>query len=65
MAQWVKNQPVNAGDLRRGFDPQVGKIPWRRAQQLIPVFLPGESPWTEEPAGFGPRGCTESDTLSD
>ena len=27
MAQWVKNQPVNAGDLRCGFDPQVGKIP--------------------------------------
>ena len=24
------------------------KIPWRRAWQPIPVFLPGESPWTEE-----------------
>ena len=27
----------------RGFDPRVGKIPWRRARQHTPVFLPGES----------------------
>ena len=26
-----------------GFNPWVGKIPWRRAWQLTPVFLPGES----------------------
>ena len=29
---------------RDGFDPWVGKIPWRRAWQPIPAFLPGESP---------------------
>ena len=34
-----------------GFDPWVGKIPWRRAWQPTPVFLPGESPRTEEPGG--------------
>ena len=28
---------------RRGFDPWVRKIPWRRAWQPIPVCLPGES----------------------
>ena len=28
---------------RRGFDPWVGKILWRRAWQPTPVFLPGES----------------------
>ena len=28
--------------MRLGFDPWVGKIPWRRAQQPTPVFLPGE-----------------------
>jgi len=33
---------------RLGFDPWVRKIPWRRKWQLTPVFLPGESPWTEE-----------------
>ena len=34
-----------------GFNPWIGKIPWRRARQPTPVFLPGESPWTEEPGG--------------
>ena len=30
---------------RCGFDSRVGKIPWRRAWQPIPVFLPRESHW--------------------
>ena len=28
---------------RCGFDPWIGKIPWRRAWRSTPVFLPGES----------------------
>ena len=28
---------------RHEFDPWVGKIPWRRAWQPTPVFLPGKS----------------------
>ena len=28
---------------RLRFDPEVRKIPWRRAWQPTPVFLPGES----------------------
>ena len=31
------------GHKRWGFDSWVGKIPWRRAWQPMPVFLPGES----------------------
>ena len=27
---------------RRGCDPWIGKIPWKRAYQPTPVFLPGE-----------------------
>ena len=27
---------------RHGFDPWVGKIPWRRKWQPDPVFLPGK-----------------------
>jgi len=45
----VKNPPANAGDMRLQFDPWVRKIPRRRACQPTVVFLPGESPWTEEP----------------
>ena len=47
----VKNLAANAGDVRLGFDPWVRKIPWSRAWQPTPVFLPGASPWTEEPGG--------------
>ena len=44
MALVVKNPPANAGDVkRRGLDPWVGKIPWSRAWQPTPVFLPRES----------------------
>ena len=28
---------------RSGFDPGIGKTPWRRKWQPIPVFLPGKS----------------------
>ena len=45
----VRNPPANTGDIRDRCDPWVGKIPWRRAWQPTPVFLSGESPWTEEP----------------
>ena len=37
---------------RPGFNPWVGKIPRRRAWQPTAGFLPGESPWTEEPGGL-------------
>ena len=56
VAQLVKNLPV----MRRpGFDPWVGKIPWRREWLPTPVFLPVEfhglhSPW----------GHKDSDTLT-
>ena len=39
---------------RRGFDLQVGKIPWRRKWQPTPVFMPGESYGQRSMAGYGP-----------
>ena len=62
MALVVKNPPANVGDTRRGFDLWVRKIPWRRAWQPIPVFLPRESPWTEEPGGATIHRVAQSDT---
>ena len=56
----VKNLPANAGD-RRGFSPWVWKIPWRRAWQPTPVFLPGESHGERSLVGYSPWGCKESD----
>ena len=47
---------------RCGFNPWIGKIPWKRAWQPTAVFLPGESPGTEEPGGlYSPQGRKESD----
>ena len=48
----VKNLPANAGIMRCGFNPWVRKIPWRRALQPTPSFLPGESQWMEEPGSL-------------
>ena len=39
VAQLVKNPPAMWGP---GFDPWVGKIPWRRERLPTPVFWPGE-----------------------
>ena len=39
---------------RHGFNPWVGKIPWRRAWQPTPVLLPGESHGPRSLAGYSP-----------
>ena len=46
---------------RCGFDPWVGKIPWRRAKQPTPVFLPVESHGQRSLVGYSPWGPKESD----
>ena len=52
-AQLVKNPPWRR---RPGFDPWVGKIPWRRERLSIPVF------WSGEFHGlYSPWGCKQSD----
>ena len=59
----VKNPPANAGDIRDvGLIPGSRRFPWRRAWQLTPVFLPGETPWTEKPGRLQSMGSKESDT---
>ena len=49
VAEMVKNH-LQCG--KPGFSPWVGTIPWKRAWQPTPGFLPAESPWTEEPGGL-------------
>ena len=34
----------------------IRNIPWRRGWQTTPVFLPGESLWTEKPGGLQSMG---------
>ena len=57
-----KKSASNAGDIsRHKFDPWVREIPWRRAWQPTPVFLPGESLGQRSLVGYSPWGGKESD----
>ena len=47
---------------RHVFEPWVQTIPWRRAWQPTPVFLPGESHGLRSLAGYSPQGHKEPDT---
>ena len=59
LSRWLRGKE-SACQCRRcrgcGFDPRVGKIPWRRWSQPSPVFLPGESQGQRIGEGCSPRG---------
>ena len=59
MAQMVKNLPAMQ---EAGFDPWVGKIPWRREWLPTPVFLPQEFHGQRSLVAYSPRDHKESDT---
>ena len=50
---------------RPGFDPLVGKVPWRRKWQPTPVFLPGESHGQRSLVDYSPRVAKSQTPLSD
>ena len=53
VAETVKNPPAMQ---ETRFDPWDGKIPWRRAWQPTPVFVPGESHGQRNMEGYSPWG---------
>ena len=55
VAQMVKNLPAMR---ETGFDPCVGKIPWRRERLPTPVFWPGEFH-----GRYRPWGCKKLDVI--
>ena len=57
----VKNPLQWRSRRRHGFDPCVGKIPWRRKRQPITLLLPGESHGQRSLTDYSPWGCKESD----
>ena len=53
MAEMVKNPPA----MWETWVPSLNwEDPWKRAWQSTPLFLPGESPWTEEPGRLQSMG---------
>ena len=51
---WLIGKELFCQCRRRGFHPWVGKIPWRRKWQPIPVILPGKSHGQRSLAGYSP-----------
>ena len=57
----VKNVPADAGDIR-----EVGSIPGLgrsldKGMATHSSILAWKIPWTEEPVGYNPWGCKESE----
>ena len=57
---WLSGKEFTFQRSRRGFSPWVGKIPWRRKWQPIPVFLPEKS-YGHRLAGHSSKGRKEVD----
>ena len=60
MTQMVKNLP----EMRRpGFDPWVGRIPWRREWLPTPLLLLGEFHGQRSLTGYSPWSYKKSDII--
>ena len=53
---WLSGKESSCQCRRRGFNPWIGRIPWRRKWQPTPVFLPGKSHGQRSLAGYSPWG---------
>ena len=65
LPRWLsgkKNPLTSARRCKRGgrIDPWAETIPWRRAWQPPPLFLPGESHGQRSLRGYSPWGCKET-----
>ena len=61
LSRWLRQWRIRLQCGRPGFDPWVGKIPWRRAQQPTPVFFMENLHGQRSLVGYSPWGCKESD----
>ena len=70
LPQWLRGRQSacskgESSRRRRGFDPWVREIPWRRAWQPTPVSLPGGSQGRRSLAGSSPWFCRIEHDRSD
>ena len=61
VVQMIKNPPVSVGDARDGFNPWVGKIPWKRKWQPTAVFLPRKFHGQRSLMNYSPYSHKESE----
>ena len=60
---WLSSKESACQCRRRGFNPSVRKIPWRRKWKPTLVFLPGKSHGQRSLAGYSPQGHKELDMI--
>ena len=58
---WFRRERICLQCGRPRFNPQVGKMPWRRERQPAPAFLPREFLGQRSLAGYSPWGRKESE----
>ena len=54
LSRWLSWKESAHQCRKHGFDPWVGKIPWRKKWQSTPVFLPGKSHGQRSLVGCSP-----------
>lgn len=59
MAQWVKKSATMQETWDPRDSPGSGEDPME--EDIATYSLAGKIPWTEEAAGYNPKGCKESD----
>ena len=59
LPRWLRGKESACQCRRYEFNLWVGKIPWRRAWQPTPVFLPGEPHGQRSLAGYSQQGLKE------
>ena len=59
ITMWLSWYIIHLQWGRPGFDPWVGKIPWKREGLPTPVFWPGEFHGLYSPWGYKQLGMTE------
>ena len=52
--RWLSGKESACPWRRHGFDPWVGKLPWRKEWQSTPVFLSGKSHGQRSLVGYSP-----------
>ena len=60
--RWLNGKESARQCRRCRFDSLVWKVPWRRALQSTPVFLPGKVQGQRSLVGYSSWGHKESDT---
>ena len=61
LPRWLSGKESFCQCRKRGFDPWLGKLPWRRKWQPTPVFLLGKPHEQSSLAGYSQWGHKESD----